>query len=653
MTKIYKSIYSMPCAELGKNNPNPDFKNIDYIHAGYRVTENVTSEETEYFGKGMISTILPYMVQDNYNRERKEKNLNSVVMENDYLKAVFLPELGGRLWSLWDKKLNRELLYVNSVFQPANLAIRNAWFSGGVEWNFAIKGHNPLTCDALFSDICKTADGKAVLRMYEYERIRDVVICIEAYLPDDSDVLYIRNTIENTSNNDTFLYWWSNIAVPETEYTRVISPCEESFLCHYFDNAYTLDKIKYPFTKEKDLSYPKNSAVCQDYFFKIPSANEKWVAAVEGDGKGLIHFSTSELVGRKMFVWGQSNGGKHWSEFLSTPGEKYIEIQAGLLSTQLEHKPMKSGETISWVEGYCAANCGEVNADTAPWHDAIMEIKRQIGTKININNIDNFLKEMFPNKFVSTEHITSGSGWGYIEQEFRKGHNMPRISNIVDFPYSSMGDCEEQWLNLMNNNAFDKFEICDEPKSYMVNSKWGDLIKSSAKISRSWYSYLQLGVYYYAQELIDDALAALKKSTEIEKNCWALRNIAMIYKNDYKDYQTAAEYMIEAFEMNPTERGITINLAQTLSAAQKYNKWLEISNELEQPLRNDGRVLYYNSEALLKTGKPKEALDILCNNFVMADIKEGEASVSNLWFEIQKALGTNKDIPYSLDFRMH
>ena len=105
--------------------------------------------------------------------------------------------------------------------------------------------------------------------------------------------------------------------------------------------------------------------------------------------------------------------------------------------------------------------------------------------------------------------------------------------------------------------------------------------------------------------------------------------------------------------MNPTERGITINLAQTLSAAQKYNKWLEISNELKRPLRNDGRVLYYNSEALLKTGKPKAALDILCNNFVMADIKEGEASVSNLWFEIQKALGTNKDIPYSLDFRMH
>ncbi|MDY5231128.1 MAG: DUF5107 domain-containing protein [Eubacteriales bacterium] len=46
-----------------------------------------------------------------------------------------MPEFGGQLWSLWDKKLSRKLLYVNSAFQPANLAIRNAWFSGGKEHN--------------------------------------------------------------------------------------------------------------------------------------------------------------------------------------------------------------------------------------------------------------------------------------------------------------------------------------------------------------------------------------------------------------------------------------------------------------------------------------------------------------------------------------
>ena len=111
--------------------------------------------------------------------------------------------------------------------------------------------------------------------------------------------------------------------------------------------------------------------------------------------------------------------------------------------------------------------------------------------------------------------------------------------------------------------------------------------------------------------------------------------------------------MLKAFDLNPTERGIVINLAQTLSAAHRYGEWLDISDKLIPPLKNDGRVLYYNSEALLKTDRPKAALEILCDDFVMADIKEGEASVSNLWFEIQAALGTNDDIPYNLDFRMH
>ena len=59
------------------------------------------------------------------------------VLENDHLRATFLLELGGRLWSLLHKPTGRELLSVNPVFQPANLAIRNAWFSGGVEWNIA------------------------------------------------------------------------------------------------------------------------------------------------------------------------------------------------------------------------------------------------------------------------------------------------------------------------------------------------------------------------------------------------------------------------------------------------------------------------------------------------------------------------------------
>ena len=40
--------------------------------------------------------------------------------------------------------------YTNDVIRFRNLAIRNAWFSGGVEWNCGIIGHSPFTCSAMY-----------------------------------------------------------------------------------------------------------------------------------------------------------------------------------------------------------------------------------------------------------------------------------------------------------------------------------------------------------------------------------------------------------------------------------------------------------------------------------------------------------------------
>jgi len=310
-------------ASMGELNPMPDIKNVSYIHAGYELTERVTEEEKKYIGKGMIPTMLPYQLQDGYNRDKKIRAFNAAVLENDHLKAVFLPELGGRLWSIYDKDEEHELLYVNPVFQPGNLALRNAWFSGGVEFNVGIKGHNPLTCDPLWCAVDKTKDGD-VLRLYEYERIRGVVYCISAWMPDDSKVLYLNNRIENTSNEEKHMYWWSNIAVPETKGTRVIVPTNESFLCFYNEDHYLLDSIKLPYHDGIDVSYPGNIPASRDFFYKIPKDNAKWIATANEEGQGLLQCSTQELKRRKHLVWRQGHGGRNWNEWLSEEGSAYI-----------------------------------------------------------------------------------------------------------------------------------------------------------------------------------------------------------------------------------------------------------------------------------------------------------------------------------------
>ena len=126
-------------AKLGELSCLPDIKNDDYIRAKLTVLPEVLPQEREHIGKGMIPTLLPYQIQSGYDRTREVLEFDAAVLENECLKATFVTELGGRLWSLYDKKAKRALLYANDVFQPGNLALRNAWFSGGVEWNVGIK----------------------------------------------------------------------------------------------------------------------------------------------------------------------------------------------------------------------------------------------------------------------------------------------------------------------------------------------------------------------------------------------------------------------------------------------------------------------------------------------------------------------------------
>ena len=118
-----------------------------------------------YEGYGRRKNAYPYRQYNNYTREVKERVCEAAVLENRFLKAVFLPEYGGRLWELWDKKTEKNLLYTNDVIRFSNLAVRNAWFSGGVEWNIGVIGHTPYTTDPLYTAVTKTESGAPVLRM--------------------------------------------------------------------------------------------------------------------------------------------------------------------------------------------------------------------------------------------------------------------------------------------------------------------------------------------------------------------------------------------------------------------------------------------------------------------------------------------------------
>lgn len=632
-------------ARLGKENPMPDIKNISYIHAGYRLTDKITAKESLHIGKGMIDTLLPYKIQDGYNRERKEREFISVELENDFIKAIFLPELGGRLWSLYDKKLKKDLLYVNPVFQPGNLALRNAWFSGGVEFNVGIKGHNPLTCSPMHCEIVKTKNAQ-ILNMYEFERIREVSYSISAYLPDDSEVLYLKMRIENLSDKEKYMYWWSNIAVDETPQTRIIVPSDETIVSSYMSDHYLVDKTTVPISGTTDISYPQNVPVSQDYFYKLREGSQKWIASAEKDGTGLVQCSTDFLKGRKLFIWGMGQGGRNWGEFLSGGGRPYIEIQAGILNTQLEHIKMPPKSEWEWTEGYTALCADSKNLHSSNWNVAVSEVEICIKRK----NID-YTSLPFDDEVLSREQILCASDWGALENKIKPYS----ISKHFNYPKTDDAFCVE-WFTLADTGRLPEHSPDDEPISYVKGSFWEELLE---KINdKSWYEHLQLGVIKYELGKIPEALAQWEFSNNKCANSWALRNIAMIHKNEFGDIQKAYLFIKKAFEINPCNKSLCIEFADICNRSKNETEWINAFEKLPKELKELGRIKLHLAVAYISKGKLFEAAEIINEGFEMADIKEGELSVSSIWAELySKIYGEDwesiKPLPKKLDFRMH
>ena len=68
----------------------------------------------------------------------------AVHLENEYLRVMVMPELGGRIHIGYDKTTGYDFFYRNNVIKPALVGLAGPWISGGVEFNWP-QHHRPAT----------------------------------------------------------------------------------------------------------------------------------------------------------------------------------------------------------------------------------------------------------------------------------------------------------------------------------------------------------------------------------------------------------------------------------------------------------------------------------------------------------------------------
>jgi len=646
MSELRIETFSMPGADLGPENPLPPLRPRRDPHQ-INASPGVPDEIVRNAAYGHVSSPLPYTMQDQYTRQRTPREYRVAVLENETLRATFLLELGGRLWSLLHKPSGRELLDVNPVFQPANLAIRNAWFSGGVEWNIGTIGHCVFTCAPLFAARVEGADGTPVLRLYEWERLRQVPFQIDAYLPDGSPVLLIRVCIVNPHPHTVPMYWWSNMAVPETPDTRIVVPAEAAYSFSYGEHG--LGRVPIPVVGGRDVTYTVNGPRSADFFFHVPDGQRPWITALDGYGHGLIQCSTARLRGRKLFLWGQGPGGRRWQSFLAEPGHAYLEIQAGLARTQTEHLPMPANTEWSWLEAY-----GLMEADPDVIHGADWSAARQA--------VDAGLETLLPRAELEAEYergrmwvdrrpteiVQRGSGWGALERLRREVHGEPPFcSPGLIFDQASLGPAQAPWIDLLYERALPPGDPAQAPQGYLVQPGWRDMLEYAVRKPEDahWAAWLHLGLMRYTAGETEAAQEAWQRSLAHTPTPWATRNLAALARLQGQP-DRAAELYVDACRLLPTLLPLAIECGQTLIEVGRAQEWLDLLPELSPEVRQAGRVRLLEGQAALDTMDLYRVERLFADAPEVSDLREGERSLSQLWFEYhERRLAVREGIP--------
>lgn len=285
--------------------------------------------------------VYPYPMLDDLGSEKEERSYLAVVVENEYLRLTLLPELGGRLYSAWDKLSGRELFYRTRDIKPALVALRGAWIAGGIEFNFPCS-HNYVTMSPVDWSVRQHEDGSATAYFGAIEWASRMRWTVGLSLRPGRRQIFVDIRLENRTLLPHRYYFWSNSAERVTRGTRFIAPLA---------SAYGWQGImRYPVHNGTDISWYRHHPHALDLFSRQLQGDFFGCYDYEQE-EGVVNVADRrEVAGRKYFTWGHAPDGLIWQHILSDGDGPYIEIQSGPFPTQGIFKMLEPHRVHRWQE---------------------------------------------------------------------------------------------------------------------------------------------------------------------------------------------------------------------------------------------------------------------------------------------------------------
>jgi tetratricopeptide (TPR) repeat protein len=287
--------------------------------------------------QGSSGTVYPHPVIDKIFDDKEDKVYQAVFLENEYLKIMILPELGGRIQMALDKTNNYHFVYYNQVIKPALVGLAGPWISGGIEFNWP-QHHRPSTFDPVDFCIEENADGSITVWVNELEQMFHTKGMAGFTLYPDKAYLEIKGKLYNrTAVPQTFL-WWANPAVAVDEHYQSVFPPDVHAVYDHGKRDVSSFPIatgtyyKVDYSPGTDISRYHNIPVPTSYM-AVNSAFDFVGGYHHGKQAGILHVANHHVSpGKKQWTWGCGEFGKAWDRQLTDEDGPYFELMTGMFT---------------------------------------------------------------------------------------------------------------------------------------------------------------------------------------------------------------------------------------------------------------------------------------------------------------------------------
>lgn len=314
--------------------------------------------------------IYPYPARDNISNERATVPWRALHLENEYLHCRILPDLGGHLYSCRDKVAGVEMFYDNHSIRKFETGPRGAWASLGVETSFPI-AHSRLSISPVQFATARGADGSATAVVAARDRVSGMEWRVAYTLRPGRAVLEQKVTLSNPGSVRQPYQWWTNAAV------RLPEGGLELVYPMYVTAPHGTGGLDTWPVNRAGVNQSRTGTHKDAIGVFAYESNEPFFAAYDRKARtGVVHWADpKEVPGKKLWAWGEGPGSYNYQDRLSDDHSGYVEIQAGLLTTQGMMSFLGPRQSRSFTELWIPAR--DVGGITRATADLILFLSRK------------------------------------------------------------------------------------------------------------------------------------------------------------------------------------------------------------------------------------------------------------------------------------